>query len=299
MNRKETHVSWRMIQAGTNRGIARDPSGNLAPVTFRRKVGRPLPGDTVAIDAAGAVARIDPRKNHFGRGDSRGLFRPLAANLDQVLIVIAARPAPSPDLLHRYLAAAHIQGIPARIVVNKCDLPTPDRPPFDELDQLSGMGYSTLYTQCHPRIEIDPLATHLEGRTSLLAGQSGVGKSSLLNALLPDLELQTGSLSSVTGKGTHTTTSATLYQYGNDGWLVDTPGVWEFGLWQMPAHTLQQGFPEFSRAATQCRFRDCLHQTEPNCGVRAAVTQGDIPQFRHTAWLRLLDEQRRIGKKKM
>src|SRR5699024_1853665 len=121
----------------------------------------------------------------------------------------------------------------------------------------------------------------------------GVGKSSLLNALVPDLDTQTGELSHVTGKGTHTTTTATAHRYGEHAWLIDTPGVWEYGLWKMDAETLQRGFPEFSTLAP-CRFRDCRHRSEPGCAVVAAIDSGALPAFRHEAWLRLLAEQERF-----
>ena len=117
---------------------------------------------------------------------------------------------------------------------------------------------------------------------SLFAGQSGVGKSSLLNALIPDLDAQTGALSRVTAKGTHTTTTATAHHYGDSAWLIDTPGVWEYGLWKMEANTLQRGFPEFSEHAARCKFRDCRHRSEPGCAVIAAVESGALPAFRHT-----------------
>jgi ribosome biogenesis GTPase / thiamine phosphate phosphatase len=284
-----------VVQASSNRGVAADGQGKLGVFPFRRRSGRPLPGDRVILDAAGALDRILPRNNRFGRGDNRGRFKPIAANLDQVVIVIAAEPAPSRDLLHRYLAAAHIHRIHPLVVVNKADLELPQAPPFDELDGLRELGYDIIRTSCLDGSELNDLPARLANRVSLLAGQSGVGKSSLLNALIPDLDLQTGALSRVTGKGTHTTTTATLHQLPDGGWVVDTPGVWEFGLWQMSAEELQQGFPEFTRIPGNCRFRNCRHRDEPGCAIRAAVDNGELPAFRWQAWLRLLAEQDRLG----
>lgn len=237
---------------------------------------------------------ILPRTNVFGRGDPRGRLKPIAANLDQVMIVIAPEPAPSRDLLHRYLAAALIQGIRPIIIVNKTDIELPDQPPFDELDGLRSLGYEIVPTCCTDGNSLGRLPERLAGHTSLLAGQSGVGKSSLLNAVIPDLDLQTGALSRVTGKGTHTTTTAILHRLPDGGWLVDTPGVWEYGLWRMETRELQRGFPEFADYSGNCRFRNCRHLDEPRCAVRAAAENGDLPAFRHAAWLRLLAEQERL-----
>ncbi|AKS41909.1 ribosome small subunit-dependent GTPase A [Wenzhouxiangella marina] len=286
-----------VLEAWANRAVAETVDGRLVAFHFPRRLERPLPGDEILLNERDELDELLPRRNRFGRGDNRGQFRPIAANLDQTLIVIAAEPAPSPDLLHRYLAASRICGIEPIIVLNKTDLPTPSQAPFDELEGLIELGYSVIRTCCTHASGIDGLAERLEGRTSLIAGQSGVGKTSLVNALIPELDRQTGALSQVTGKGRHTTTSARLCHLPEDsGWLVDTPGVWEYGLWQMTPRELLRGFPEFLEASDGCRFRDCSHQHEPGCGVRAAVEAGVIPDFRYRAWLRLLDEQARLSR---
>src|SRR5690625_1306593 len=129
----------------------------------------------------------------------------------------------------------------------------------------------------------------------MYSSQTYLDKTSLLNALVPDLDLPTSELSRVTGKGRHTTTTASAYPYRDNAWLIDTPGVWEYSLWAMPLHELQRGFPEF-REAPKCRFRDCSHSSEPGCGVVAALTRGLVAKFRHQAWLRLLDEQERLAR---
>jgi len=282
-----------VVQAWANRGIARLDDDQLIPFHFPRRLIRPLPGDHVHLNTQDALIEVLPRRNEFGRGDERGRFRAAAANLDRAVIVIAPEPAPSPDLVHRYLAAALLHEIEPVIVINKIDRPLPPQAPFSELEDLEALGYRVIRTRCKPEPMITELKAVTGSGTSLLAGQSGVGKTSLLNALVPDLDERTSALSTVTGKGTHTTTTATVYALPGGACIVDTPGVWEYGLWAMPPQTLQRGFPEFAEHAARCRFRDCRHDSEPGCGVRAAAESGAIPASRHAAWLRLLAEQRR------
>lgn len=285
---------FRIIQATGQRGLAvRDdhPVSDPVELIFRRRVGRALPGDRVRYAPPGVVEMIDERRSVFGRGDERGRFQPLAANIDTLWIVIAPEPAPSVDSLHRYVAAARIQGIEPVLIINKCDLAVPDQPPFDQIDELHIPVHrcAALHGQ-----GLTPLVQRLHSGIHLLVGQSGVGKSSLANALLPDLELQTARLSRSTGKGRHTTTSTRLFHTPQGGWLADSPGVWEYGLWRMDTEMLQRGFPEF-RTLPPCRFRDCRHTAEPGCAVREAADRGDLPPSRYQAWLRLLREQQRLA----
>lgn len=292
MAETENRPPVQVVQAHANHGVVH-VDGRARKIHFPRRLARPLAGDQVHIDGHGTLKEIMPRLNSFGRGDGRGRFRAIAANIDRALIVIAPEPAPSADLLHRYLAACLIRNIRPVIVVNKNDLSRPDQPPFTELDALRQLGYEIVETHCLPTPDIDKLKPLLKTGTTLLSGQSGVGKTSLLNALIPDMDLRTSELSRVTGKGRHTTTTASAYPYRGNAWLIDTPGVWEYSLWAMPLHELQRGFPEFYKAP-ECRFRDCSHRSEPGCGVAAAVDSGLVAQFRHQAWLRLLNEQERL-----
>lgn len=287
---------FRVLTALGNHGLAADENTESKTpepfeIQFRRNTGRPLPGDLITLDPQGAAGSILGRRNVFGRGGNRGRFQPVAANLDTLLIVIAPEPAPSVDLVHRYVAAAHIHGIRPVVIVNKSDLPVPDRAPFTHLVDMD-----VLHTRCEDKPALDGLEALLKDGIHMLAGQSGVGKSSLANALLPDLSLQTDRLSRTTGKGRHTTTSARLLKLPDGGWLVDTPGVWEYGLWQMAVTELERGFPEFAAANGRCRFRNCTHNHEPGCRIRAAVTESEIPESRYAAWLSLLSEQQRLGR---
>lgn len=286
----------RVLTTHGNHGLAAGDGDPPQPFSFRRSLTRPLPGDSIELDQAGQLSAVHPRHNEFGRGDRHGRFRASAANIDQMLIVIAAEPAPSADLVHRYLTMASLQSITPIIVINKTDLPTPQSSAFDDLDDLRALGYRIIRVRCKPKPELADLREVLSGRVSVLAGQSGVGKTSLTNALVPDRDDQVGALSTATGKGVHTTSTATLIRLPEPNtWLLDTPGVWEYSLWQMPPSALIRGFPELANWPERCRFRDCRHDNEPGCAIRAAVEAGQLPASRWHAWQRLLKEQDRLG----
>ena len=280
------------------RGVVELDGGERLDCTYRRSVGRPCCGDRVTVQRAdgdsGVVVEIKTRRNAFARADSRQRKQVIAANLDRVLIVSAPSPQPSRDLVERYLVAVHSLGIEPVLVLNKADLPnaapTRSEGPFDHLDDYRALGYPVLTTSCKGPPGTGELDAALKNRVSILVGQSGVGKSSLVNAVLPDLDLQTGALSRVTGKGTHTTTTTIMYTLPCGGRLIDSPGVWEYGLWRLDATELADGFIEFRDVAACCRFNDCRHAGEPGCSVAAAVERGDILPWRYAAYRRLLDQ---------
>jgi ribosome biogenesis GTPase len=277
-------------------GVAELADGAAVPCLFRRRVGRPCCGDRVQLipadDGAWVVEEILPRDNAFLRADARGRTQVVAANLDQVLVTLANRPLPSRDLLDRYLVAVHSLGIEPVIVRNKVDLPVDESAPgadsLARLDDYRALGFPVAETCCKGPPGIDELEPLVTGRTSIFVGQSGVGKSSLINRLVPDRDVQTGALSRVTGKGTHTTTTTMLYHLPAGGSLMDSPGVWEFGLWRLEPEAIAAGFPDFAPFLGACRFNDCRHASEPGCAVKSAVAAGEIAGWRHDAYLRLL-----------
>lgn len=283
-----------VVRAHSNSGIAcqandtRDSA--LVPVHFRKSVGRALAGDHVRVGGDSVITEILPRRNVFGRGAWKGGFQPIAANLDLLLIMIAPEPAPTRGLLHRYLAAAHILGIEPYILANKADLPSGRLEAYLESCRLPDT--PVLWISSADGSGLNDLRELIVGKTSLLAGQSGVGKTSLVNALIPDLSKQTAALSRVTGKGTHATSACELHRLPDGSWLADSPGVWEYHLWKMAPRVLEKGFPEFSALPEPCRFNDCSHDGEPGCAVRAAVEAGVMPGARLEAWRRLLEETR-------
>jgi ribosome biogenesis GTPase len=279
-----------------NRGIIEYEDGIRADCKYRRSVGRPFCGDQVEVDSTDAttniVTAIRPRSNEFARANARKQKQIIAANLDQVLIVIAPQPEPSTDLAERYLVAVHSLGIQPVIVVNKAELlesgDDSHQGPLSRLAQYRELGYEVLTTSCKGAPGIDTMHSVLAGKTSILVGQSGVGKSSLVNEVIPDLDLQTGELSRVTGKGTHTTTTTIMYTLSCGGKLVDSPGVWEYGLWQMEQAELAGGFIDFHPFLGDCRFNDCRHAGEPACAIAEAVEQNKIRKWRYESYRRLL-----------
>ncbi|MGB5292273.1 MAG: ribosome small subunit-dependent GTPase A [Lysobacterales bacterium] len=283
-----------------SQGVVLLADGERKRCKFRRNVGRPFCGDRVMVaradEASLVVERILPRDNFFVRTDERQRQNIIAANLDQVLIVVATRPLPSRDLMERYLLAVHSLGIEPIIVYNKTDLQVADDETANGVAVLTHMpeyedlGYTVIRTSCKQEPGITGLRSVLRDKTSILVGQSGVGKSSLINQLIPDLQIQTGELSNATGKGTHTTTSTMMYHLTDGGYLIDSPGVWEYGIWKLENDELSSGFIEFKPWLGHCRFNNCLHASEPGCAIKQAVADGLIRQWRFESYLRLLEQ---------
>lgn len=283
-----------------NRGIIELPTGERTDCKYRRSIGRPYCGDRVSVemtkDNSAVLTGIQHRDNEFARANARLQKQVIAANLDQALVVIAPEPQPSTDLVERYLVAIHSLGIRPVIVLNKSELAAKQSlaadSPLSHLGDYRELGYPVLATSCKGDPGTDALWPILEDKVSILVGQSGVGKSSLINQLIPDLGLQTGELSRVTGKGIHTTTTTIMYSLPVEGRLIDSPGVWEYGLWQMEQAELGDGFIDFHPFDGHCKFNDCRHSSEPGCAIRDAVDQGLIMKWRYDSYRRLLEQNR-------
>ncbi|TDG12920.1 small ribosomal subunit biogenesis GTPase RsgA [Seongchinamella unica] len=234
-------------------------------------------------DPTGVVVAQLGRQSVLCRPDSHGKLKAVAANIDQILVVIAPYPEPHANLVDRYLVAAEVVGIEPVIVVNKSDLLDRDPALREQLEQLMAiypeLGYQVLYTSTKQG-GLETLHATLRERISVFVGQSGVGKSSLVNVLLPAAELRVGALSANTRKGTHTTTTAQLFHLDCGGSLIDSPGIREFGLWHMDRLEVEQGFREFRPHLGHCKFRDCHHEQEPGCAIMAALESGEISQTR-------------------
>jgi ribosome biogenesis GTPase len=223
--------------------------------------------------AQGVIERIAPRRSLLHRSDA---FREklIAANVTQIIIVVAAEPSFSDELLARCLIAAFDQQLAVLIVLNKCDLSDVANAARKRLAPYTAIGYRVL--ELSAKQDVSPLRPLLHAHTSVLVGQSGMGKSTLINALLPDAQAATREISTALDSGKHTTTHARLYRIDANSGLIDCPGVQAFGLHHLSFGGIEQGFVEFAQYLGQCRFHDCRHAHEPDCALRNAVTEGKI-----------------------
>jgi ribosome biogenesis GTPase len=259
-----------------------DEAGALVHCLFRQNLGQLVCGDEVVWQATGAsggvVTALLERSTVLSRPDYSGREKPLAANLTQIIVVIAPAPPPSEYLVDQYLVAAASLDVKALVAVNKLDvLDAADRAALlGRFDVYARTGYPVVGVSARRSGGLAPLTGHLRRETSILVGQSGVGKSSLVNALLPDLDLQVGRLSQATGLGRHTTSAATLYTLPSGGRLIDSPGVRSFRLPDLDAEQVAWGFREFRPHLGRCRFKNCAHDREPGCALKQAVEHGLI-----------------------
>ncbi|HLS97118.1 MAG: small ribosomal subunit biogenesis GTPase RsgA [Porticoccaceae bacterium] len=221
-------------------------------------------------------ARLD-RASVISRPDPRGKLRPVAANVDRIAVVIAPEPEPHPNLIDRYLVAAEHEGIRPLLILNKVDLMGPGDSHIDRmLADYRALGYDILRVSAEAGIGLAEMRAYFARHTTVLVGQSGVGKSSLINLLYPEAQALIGELSAQMAKGRHTTTAATLYRLPGGGQLVDSPGIREFGLGHLDSRAIAEGFIEFRPFLGTCRFRDCHHAQEPGCAILDAVARHAI-----------------------
>ena len=256
-----------------------------------RKAGNsPLTGDMVEITmerGKGMVERILPRKNSF--------IRPAVANVD-ALVVFAANvnPVTEPFLIDRVAAIAGDQEVPVYLCVNKCDLD----PAVDLVRIYAKAGFPVICTSAQTGEGVEQLRSLLTGKLTAFTGNSGVGKSSILNRLCPELALPTGEVSEKLGRGRHTTRHVELYRLGEDTYVADTPGFSSFDTDQMDVilkENLQYAFPDFGPFLGKCRFDDCSHRREPDCAVRTALEAGAIEKTRYDSYLRLYEKASQIN----
>ncbi len=237
----------------------------------------------------GVVTAIAARRNELRRPDSRGRVEILAANISQLVVVIAPTPPVDEFLADRYLAAARLMGADSLVVCNKSDQGS-----VDLAGEYRTIGYPVVSVSAKTSESMELLATALTGHTSILVGQSGAGKSSLSNTLIPGLAVATQTLSEGTGEGKHTTSTAILHHLPGGGEIIDSPGVRDFAPPPTELKRVDFGFPEFDQPVRECRFNDCLHLKEPQCGVQAAVDSGEISARRYRSYRELLHLMRKL-----
>ena len=265
------HGRHYMVRLDDGRVLQAFPRGKRSEVACGDRVDVSLQADQARIEKLQERRSLLYRKDAFKE-------KTVAANVDQVVIVTATEPGFSGDLIARILLALEAQDVDALIVLNKCDLVAGLPAARAQLAEFAAMGYRVL--ELSARGNPGPLAEHLKGRLSVLIGQSGMGKSTLVNALIPGAAAATREISAALDSGKHTTTFARLYELPGGGELIDSPGLQEFGLSHLDVGELEQAFRDFRPYLGQCRFRDCAHDREPDCALRGHVSPGRLALYR-------------------
>ena len=285
----------RIVAAHGRRVVVETPDGaTRACRLFGRRL-QVVCGDSVqwveaeAEGADGLVVSAGPRRSELARISASGVAEVVVANLDQLVAVLAPVPAPDFELCDRYLAAAEWAGLDAAVALNKADLPGASDPGVvAELDTYERLGSPVVRTCKRPEPAVEPLRRLLRERISVLVGQSGVGKSSLLNLLVPGVEAAVQEVSRATEEGRHTTTASSLYHLPDGGDLIDSPGVRDFAPPLPAPRDVASGFREIHATGVRCRFPDCRHDGEPGCAVESAAAEGHVSPRRLASYRQLL-----------
>ena len=282
-----------LVVSHLGKGIAVEVGDEILLCHTLRKLDTVVVGDQVRLSVSspgqGRIEQILPRRSVLQRPSRGDQIRPVAANIDTIFVVFAAEPECDFLLIDQYLAICENCNIDAALVFNKIDLPHASNVEA-ELAYYQELGYRLFKVSARQAMGLDDLTQALQAQISLFAGQSGVGKSSLSNALLPDKTLKINSVSETTRHGRHTTTAATLYHLPSGGDLIDSPGVAIFGLAGLSEAQLAWGFREFHPYIGQCRFNDCRHVNDKDCAVRQAAEQGELAMSRYQRFLKLRDK---------
>ena len=283
-------MEGRIVASYGRRYLVELPDSTTLDCVTRARRGSLACGDRVMVarrgPGQGVIEAAVPRSTLLYRSD-RARQKLVAANVTQIVVVVAPVPAFYEDLLNRCLAAAEHGGMAALIALNKMDLPQAPQA-LDALAHYCQLGYR-LVTLSAKR-DLAPLVAHLSGQTSVLVGQSGMGKSTIINRLLPEAAVRVAEISTALDSGRHTTTHARLYHLDSTSHVIDSPGIQEFGLHHLDASELAHAFVEFRPWLGHCRFRDCRHLTEPGCAIAGASSRGEISEGRLTSYRKLAAE---------
>ena len=269
------------------RQLVEDENGIVFQSVSRQNIGFSVAGDKVLFQKTkhddAIVTAIYPRDNELKRQDKL-----IAANIDQLWLVVAIEPHYEFELIDRYLIMAENSNLPIGIIVNKIELSTTKSKTENDFLNYQSLGYDVHFLSVKKQINLDFFKEQLINKSHIFLGQSGVGKSSLINSLIPDLQLRVNEISSKSKLGKHTTTNTTIYHIPSGGDLIDSPGVREFQLDSLTELEIKSGFKEFRALSDACRFRDCRHINEPNCAVKESLDQGKINPNRYQSYLNIL-----------
>ncbi|OQK15796.1 ribosome biogenesis GTPase RsgA [Methyloprofundus sedimenti] len=282
-----------LVISHLGKGIAVEVDGHIILCQTRRKIATVAAGDKVKIRIVaqdqGCIEELLPRHSLLERPSKGAKTRPVAANIDQIFVVFATEPFCDFLLIDQYLAICENRNINALLIYNKSDLATACNIE-QELETYQSLGYTLFRVSAKKNSGIDELKQALSHKISIFTGQSGVGKSSLTNALIPDKELKTNTVSAITKHGRHTTTAATLYHLPAGGDLIDSPGVAIFGLAGLSENQLAHGYREFQPYIDKCQFNDCRHLKDKGCAIQKAVKDGFISQSRYQRFVKLREK---------
>ena len=269
------------------RQLVEDENGRVFQSVSRQNIGFSVAGDKVLFQKTkhddAIVTAIYPRDNELKRQDKL-----IAANIDQLWLVVAIEPHYEFELIDRYLIMAENSNLPIGIIVNKIELSSNKSKTENDFLNYQSLGYDVHFLSVKKQINLDFFKEQLINKSHIFLGQSGVGKSSLINSLIPDLQLRVNEISSKSKLGKHTTTNTTIYHIPSGGDLIDSPGVREFQLDSLTELEIKSGFKEFRALSDACRFRDCRHINEPNCAVKESLDQGKINPNRYQSYLNIL-----------
>jgi ribosome biogenesis GTPase len=263
---------------------------------------RPVCGDHVIAEPIlnepeWLITSICPRRNELTRPDSRGRKEVLAANFDCVVVMAAAEPRPDWFIVDRYLAAAEILGTEAIVVYNKTDLPSSSKKSQAVLDDYAQVGYNVIYCSAAEDNNLDKISVALKDKIAIIVGQSGVGKSSVINRLITEADQRIGALSDSSGEGKHTTVSSVMLDLPDGGAVIDSPGVRDFAPTIDDIQDVNRGFREFFERSQNCRFANCKHLREPNCAAKDAVESGEVSERRYESYKRLMSTSQKFADK--